>query len=466
MPFTAYAFSKLNFLEDYFWALYVTSPCLLVLWRGGNLLLLLLFLYSSTYLVSNSLQRPIQRWWTSNPPRIWLPPLLLALLMFIGALIPSTSLPSLPSFVVLQSELVDLRVAAELRHPALLVRPKQGEVMLVAQKQFITWSQRLGVYRGDDGEVWHAVILEETIHSDLVLGVQPLPSGNSWRKWKDQSQSPLLAFPVQVWTGLRTPQGMPWKDLCVAEQWFPANRTLLRRRVTGPEAGKLVALHRSPDESDDVVMVFESAPPRGDACPSDEDVPVTQMYLSLDVHVSKPDKHIGANRLDYGFFNAKEKNWIPFIYNGSLHFVYPAVPHVIVSAQEDGRSQRLYSTTYLPLYRLRQKSPHVQIRGSGQAVLIDRPLKLRQKHYLALLHIFDEVSGRYTNYAYRFQSEPPFRILQVSAPLPLTTAGIASGLAVHNDTVLVTYTASEVPEARALVMSLSQLDKFFTCGEP
>ena len=38
-----------------------------------------------------------------------------------GALIPSTSLPSLPSFVVLQSELVDLRVAAELRHPALLV---------------------------------------------------------------------------------------------------------------------------------------------------------------------------------------------------------------------------------------------------------------------------------------------------------------------------------------------------------
>jgi len=41
--------------------------------------------------------------------------------------------------------------------------------------------------------------------------------------------------------------------------------------------------------------------------------------------------------------------------------------------------------------------------------------------------------------------------LQVSAPLPLTTAGIASGLAVHNDTVLVTYTASEVPEARALV---------------
>ena len=50
--------------------------------------------------------------------------------------------------------------------------------------------------RAKDGEVWHAVILEETIHSDLVLGVRPLPSGNSWRKWKDQSQSPLLAFPV------------------------------------------------------------------------------------------------------------------------------------------------------------------------------------------------------------------------------------------------------------------------------
>lgn len=49
----------------------------------------------------------------------------------------------------------------------------------------------------------------------------------------------------------------------MAPRRFPANRTLLRRRVTGPEAGKLVALHRSWDESDDVVMVFESAPPRG-----------------------------------------------------------------------------------------------------------------------------------------------------------------------------------------------------------
>ena len=51
--------------------------------------------------------------------------------------------------------------------------------------------------------------------------------------------------------------------LPMAPRRFPANRTLLRRRVTGPEAGKLVALHRSWDESDDVVMVFESAPPRG-----------------------------------------------------------------------------------------------------------------------------------------------------------------------------------------------------------
>ncbi|CAL1174272.1 unnamed protein product [Cladocopium goreaui] len=369
LPFTAYAFSKLNFLEDWdvghmqvgevehgelettrAWAvaIRVGPTAMLVMTMSPKVDAEMVDIEPTKDLASTSAFGPADVHWFPG----------LAVLVIGCALIPSTSLPSLPSFVLLQSELVDLRVAAELRHPALLVRPKQGEVMLVAQKQFITWSRRLGVYRGDDGEVWHAVILEETIHSDLVLGVQPLPSGNSWRKWKDQSQSPLLAFPVQVWTGLRTPQGMPWKDLCVAEQWFPANRTLLRRRVTGPEAGKLVALHRSWDESDDVVMVFESAPPRGDVCPSDEDVPVTQMYLSLDVHVSKPDKHIGANRLDYGFFNAKEKNWIPFIYNGSLHFVYPPVPHVIVSAQEDGRSQRLYSTTYLPLHRLRQKSPH------------------------------------------------------------------------------------------------------------
>lgn len=60
-----------------------------------------------------------------------------------------------------------------------------------------------------------------------------------------------------------------------------------------------------------------------------------------------------------------EKNWIPFSYKGSLHFVYSPVPHVIVSADRDGSSSMLHSTTYHPLHELKEKG--LEVRGSAQA---------------------------------------------------------------------------------------------------
>ena len=36
----------------------------------------------------------------------------------------------------------------------------------------------------------------------------------------------------------------------------------------------------------------------------------------------------------------------------SLYFVYTPMPHVIVGAQMDGASEKLYSTTFRPLQRI------------------------------------------------------------------------------------------------------------------
>ena len=83
----------------------------------------------------------------------------------------------------------------------------------------------------------------------------------------------------------------------------------------------------------------------------------------------------------------EEKNWIPFTYDQRLHFVYPPVPHVIVSAHNDGSSQRLFSTTYLPLHRLRQKAPHATRRW-GQAMPWDI--------LCFQLHLFGTSVSRYT----------------------------------------------------------------------
>ncbi len=45
----------------------------------------------------------------------------------------------------------------------------------------------------------------------------------------------------------------------------------------------------------------------------------------------------------------------------SLYFVYTPMPHVILSAQMDGSSEKVYSTTFRPLQRIAQESLEQQI---------------------------------------------------------------------------------------------------------
>ena len=45
---------------------------------------------------------------------------------------------------------------------------------------------------------------------------------------------------------------------------------------------------------------------------------------------------------------------------GRLHFVYTPMPHVILTAQADGSSEKIYSTSFGPLRKVVQEYPHVR----------------------------------------------------------------------------------------------------------
>ena len=62
---------------------------------------------------------------------------------------------------------------------------------------------------------------------------------------------------------------------------------------------------------------------------------VPQMYVASGIDVSKPLVPIKGYRLKSGSSDLAEKNWIPFVYESSLHFVYTPLPHYILGADLD-----------------------------------------------------------------------------------------------------------------------------------
>lgn len=151
---------------------------------------------------------------------------------------------------------------------------------------------------------------------------------------------------VSTWAGLLTEDGGAWEELCVVETWIPENRTLMRMIVTGPEDPKVVDWDGpdGPDgrDGDGILLAFDSRPPKGPSSSSScrrntqgrlESVP--QMYVASNIDVSKPSAPIKGYRLKSGSSDLAEKNWIPFVYESSLHFVYTPLPHYILGADLD-----------------------------------------------------------------------------------------------------------------------------------
>jgi hypothetical protein len=99
-----------------------------------------------------------------------------------------------------------------------------------------------------------------------------------------------------------------------------------------------------------------------------------------------------------------EKNWMPFVHEHSLCFVYSISPHIILRCNtENGECTKVAETS----------SPGVPryLRGGTPALLI------HPDYYLAAGHARHAIAGMkfvYTTVFYTFESKPPFRVLALS----------------------------------------------------
>lgn len=94
-----------------------------------------------------------------------------------------------------------------------------------------------GIFNGPEG-AQDAVIIDQLWHSDIIMGKTPLDP-IAWKEWPTTGVNPLQNVQMEEWSGLRTPSGNEWKDLCVVETWIASNNTLIRHVVTGPEDPKV-----------------------------------------------------------------------------------------------------------------------------------------------------------------------------------------------------------------------------------
>lgn len=400
LPVFSYAFSKLDFLENYSYAVYVFQFLCYAVWpQTGlvNLLWFLVFTYASAFLIAKLIQQPIQKWWAAHTHARLAVPFVLAAAFVACSFLPdqalAPALPELPAEVRIDEQTLDQRLqlldhqreASATINPSLLI--KDNEVIVVARRHRRETKMGNGIFNGPEG-AQDAVIIDQLWHSDIIMGKTPLDP-IAWKEWPTTGVNPLQNVQMEEWSGLRTPSGNEWKDLCVVETWIASNNTLIRHVVTGPEDPKAVDLEGQ------LVMAFDSKKPHsGDVegvCRRNQQGlldAVTQMYVSSDVQVTQPTEEKMGYRLSYGQIDVDEKNWIPFTYQGRLHFVYTPMPHVILSAGADGSSEKIYSTSFGPLRRVVQEYPHVRIRGSAQAVFVNNSQatpSLPRPHFLALL---------------------------------------------------------------------------------
>eukprot|EP00930_Biecheleria_cincta_P038729 TRINITY_DN2660_c0_g1_i5.p1 TRINITY_DN2660_c0_g1~~TRINITY_DN2660_c0_g1_i5.p1 ORF type:complete len:1880 (-),score=330.91 TRINITY_DN2660_c0_g1_i5:467-5422(-) len=489
LPLFSLIFSKFDFLEKYSYGVYVFQFLCYSIWpqKTGevNLPLFMIFCIAFSIVISCTVKTWVEKWWaTHSKGRLIVPFVLAALLGGLSYLPDPTptaadsSLSDIPAFVKHDDSMLDMRLGlvdpegrkqeAWLMNPSLLIHG--NEVVVVARRHRQENVRSVAQSPVDGGQV---TLLEEIWHSDIVLGKAALDS-EAWGNWPKTGIDPLASTMLRKWTGLQTPTGRPWGRLCSKEDsmWMEKNRTLIRQIVTGPEDPKPLLV------DGEVVVTFDSRPPaEPSSCRVDKDGygdAVTQMYLARGVRADEPQTPTIGHRLDYGQDDVAEKNWVGFAHGRELRYVYAPSPHKIVAAQMNGSSEQLASTKFKPLQDLQTANPNMEVRGSGQAVWVDDPdrtSRLPNPHYLALFHIYDKATRQYAHHAYRFSSSEPFQMMQISSPLPLTEAesemggvpfAFASGLAVHNGTVVISYGAGD-RDARALVLTLERLDQMFSC---
>lgn len=148
----------------------------------------------------------------------------------------------------------------------------------------------------------------------------------------------------------------------------------------------------------------------------------------------------------------REKNWIPFIYNNKVLFVYSIEPHVILTWDEKTGQCR-------EACRSSNSRVPASLRGSSQARIVgDR--------YWAFVHKKVKLY-RYDTYMYTFETIHPFRIKEVTRPFVIEPKSkwnrdvqFVSGFDIVNDECIITYGRQDekskyfikrVPELRSML---------------
>ena len=197
LPFLPEAFARLDFLEDYYLAICIFSYPLYLLWPCAQVTLAfyLLSLYALAFIMVTCVERPLLSHW---PPKAWpLVPCVLAVALAVA------SLPSPPPAPHVHVSPGLLDVALPLARPALHVA---DEVLLVATRQAVVRRRGNGLDAG-----WPAVIVDEVVHSEILVGRQAL-NASAWRDWPKTGESPLGAFHFATWRVQRARHGPETKN--------------------------------------------------------------------------------------------------------------------------------------------------------------------------------------------------------------------------------------------------------------
>jgi len=356
---------------------------------------------------------------------------------------------------------------------------------------------------------WHSDVAYDgpAVGSDSTIDDMPRQI-EAWLGWDvkawglDAGGAPLRD--VQLHHGDAT---AGWGALCEkAPRWQASNRTLWRTVVTGPEDPKLArfpsAFASAPRPSVDldgwsdggwddtevndgrrlsegqeeevIRLVFSSMPVVPEAPEQCAPSPRYQMFHSATALMEATSDGNGGSGYGYsaqavpllcGSAGLHEKNWVSFADGDRLRYVYQLSAQLVITQEAWG--QCLRDEQYLDFSRnaatealeeLRAVKG-MQLHGSASALDWGEDGSTR----LALFHTKD-AQNAYATLAYLFDAAPPYRVLNVSRPLPLAggNASFASSLtyAPGGTKVVVAYGLADA-EARALVMSREYLASLF-----
>lgn len=150
-----------------------------------------------------------------------------------------------------------------------------------------------------------------------------------------------------------------------------------------------------------------------------------------------------------------EKNWVPFVSNHTLHFLYQINPQIVLTCDlKTGICKKIIETHYHHL--------PTNIRGGTPAVLH------KDQYYLAAGHALQKIMFKkiYFTFFYAFQTAFPFHIIGISKPFFMDKAhrGVldsniqyASGLEIVNDIVHLTYGYNDC-DSRMLTFHIKDLE--------